>query len=114
MNIKSMSLAYIFLVISIITLLISLYFKIIVIKTSPGKRDRNRIIGDMKDPITWRERNNIISYILIFWASVSLLIFIYLKFFNTEVMLSVLYLVAYIIIILVSVLLSILKKKAVS
>ena len=114
MNIKSMSLAYIFLIISIITLLISLYFKIIVIKTSPGKRDRNRIIGDMKDPITWRERNNIISYILIFWASVSLLIFIYLKFFNTEVMLSVLYLVAYIIIILVSVLLSILKKKAVS
>ena len=114
MNIKSISLSYVFLVICVISLLISLYFKIIVIKTSPGRRDRNRLIGDMKDPITWRERNNIISYLFVFWATVSLSIFIYLKFFNTEILISILYLFAYIVIILVSVVFSILKKKAVA
>ncbi|MBC8059285.1 MAG: hypothetical protein H7Y18_01315 [Clostridiaceae bacterium] len=114
MNVKSMFLAYIFLGISVISLLFSLYYKIIVIKTSPGRKDRNRLIENIKDPITWREGHTILSYIFIFWATISLFIFIYLKFFNNEIIISLLYLFVYIGIILTSVLLSIIKKKAVS
>jgi len=114
MNIKSVSLAYIFLGISIISLLISLYLKIIVIKTSPGRKDRNRIIGDIKDPITWREGYNTRSYIFIFWSTISLLIFIYLKFFDTEIIISTVYLFVYICILIISVLLSIIRVKATS
>lgn len=113
MNITSMLLSYIFFGISIVALCFSLYFKLLVIKTSPDSRSRDKIIGDMKDPLTWREKNNNMAYICIFWALVSLAFFIYLKFFYTAGLISILYIFIYIAVIAVSISVVGTKKKTI-
>ncbi len=114
MFVTNIFLSRIFFIATIICLILSLYFKIIVIKTSPGNRDRNRIIGNMKDPMTWREKNTTLSYILIIWSIVSLCLFAYLKFFNAPKIISIVYLFIYLAAVTVSILYFVLRKKVVS
>ncbi|WP_234118630.1 hypothetical protein [Clostridium hydrogenum] len=112
MNVTSISLSYWFLGISLISLLFSLYFKNLVIKTSPGNKSRDKIIGTMKDPMAWREKNNILAYISIFWTVVSLLLFIYFKFLNASQLISIYYVFAYVAIIALSLILIKVKSKS--
>ncbi|GAA0179216.1 hypothetical protein SH2C18_21240 [Clostridium sediminicola] len=95
MNVTSNSLAYFFLGFFLITLAFSLYFKVLFIRTNPGNKHRDNIIGNMKDPISWRSRNNRMSYISIFWSAISLAIFIYLKFFKTSGLINIIYVFSY-------------------
>lgn len=80
MYISSVSFSYFLLGISIISLAFSIYFKTLVIKTSPDNPARTKIIGDMKDPISWRNRNSIAGNLSITWCLLSLLLFIFFKF----------------------------------
>ena len=91
MSITSISLSYVFLGITIITIGFFLYFKTLLIKTSKNNDSRDKIIGNMKDPISWTHKNNIMSFISLFWAIVSLAIFIYLKFFFAAGLISIIY-----------------------
>lgn len=96
MNVTSISLAYFFLGFSLISLAFSLYFKVLVLRTNPGNKHRDKIIGAMKDPISWRTRNNKLSYISIFWSAASLAIFIYLKFFKSSGLVNIIFVFSYI------------------
>lgn len=91
MYITSISLTYLFIITAIVLLLFSLYFKIIYVRTSPDNKSRDRIIGNIKDPITWRKKNNIMSYISLFWSFIYTLAFIYLKFFSRTKLISAIY-----------------------
>lgn len=106
------SLSLIFFVFTIITLAFSLYFKVLVIKTSPDNKSRQKIIGDMKDPVTWRKKNNIMSYVSLFWAFASISLYIYLKFFYNKGVIYSVYLYIYIALIVFSIAIFSLKKKA--
>ncbi len=55
-----------------------------------------KIVGNMKDPKTWLNRNNRMAYVSLFWFIVSLAIFIYLKFFTMPTIISILYVIGYI------------------
>lgn len=102
MNTTSTFISYAFLGISLLALLFFLYFKVLVVKTSPDKKSRNNIIGEMHDPDTWRNRNNKMSYLTLFWAILSGGIFIYLKYFYPQGVVSLLILFGYIGAIIVS------------
>jgi len=114
MSITSISLSYIFLSIGIISIAFFLYFKILIIKSSKNSDSRSKIIGNMKDPITWAKRNNIISYISLFWSIISLAIFIYLKFFYSATLVPIIYLFIYITLIAASLILIKVKKTTAS
>ncbi|MCS4469497.1 hypothetical protein JQ038_01630 [Clostridium botulinum] len=49
----------------------------------------------MKEPKTWLNRNNRMAYVSLFWAIVSLAVFIYLKFFIMPTIISILYVIGY-------------------
>ncbi len=57
----------------------------------------------MKEPRTWLNRNNRMAYVSLFWAIVSLAIFIYLKFFIMPTIISILYVIGYAFLIVISV-----------
>lgn len=57
----------------------------------------------MKDSKTWLNRNNKMAYVSLFWAIVSLGLFIYLKFFTMPTIISLLYVIGYIFLIVISV-----------
>ena len=102
MLITSISLSYFFLGVFIIAIGFSLYFKALVINTSPDSKKREKILGDMKDPISWRDRNNKMAYLAMFWSAISLILFIYLKFFYNANLISIIYLFVYLALIAVS------------
>jgi len=114
MFITSISLSYMFLAIAFISIAFFLYFKTLIIKSSKNSNSRDRIIGNMKDPITWARRNNIMSYISLFWSIISLSIFIYLKFFYSAALVSIIYLFIYIALITASLILIKVKKTTAS
>lgn len=103
MNITTISLSYFFLAIFILSAIFAIYFKLVVIKSTPGNKQRDKIIGEMKDPDTWRNKNNILAYISIFWSTVSLLIFAYLKFYYAAGLVSTIYLFLYLAAIVISI-----------
>lgn len=96
MYITTMSLAYVCFGISIISLGFFLYFKLLVIKTGENKPNRKKIIGDMKNPVDWRIKNNRLSLISLFWSLLSVIAFIYLKFFYKAGLISIIYLMVFI------------------
>ncbi|SHH25568.1 hypothetical protein [Clostridium grantii] len=96
MNVTSLSLAYFFLGLFFVSIIFSFYFKILFIRTNPGNTHRDKIIGSMKDPISWRSRNNRTAYISMFWAFVSLAVFVYLKFFHKAGLINIIYVFAYV------------------
>lgn len=108
MNVTSISLAYLFLGIGLISLSFFIYFKIL---TSNSSKKSEKIVGDMKDSKTWLNRNNKMAYVSLFWAIVSLGLFIYLKFFTMPNIISLLYVIGYIFLIVISVAVAGIKKQ---
>jgi hypothetical protein len=112
MYITSISLSYALLGATIIACGFFIYFKTLVIKTGDTKETKNKILGKMKEPEAWRNKNNKMSYVSLFWTIVSLLLFIYLKFFYTANLVSILYIFAYIALIVITTALTGVKNKA--
>ena len=112
MYITSISLSYALLGVTIIACGFFVYFKTLVIKTGDTKESKDGILGKMKDPEAWRNRNNKMSYVSLFWTVVSLLLFIYLKFFLASSLVSLLYIFAYISLIVITTALTGVKHKA--
>jgi len=96
MFITSLSISFAFLGVSIIAFIAFFYFKILIIKSSDSSKSRDKIIGNMKDPVSWRHKNNRMSYICLFWAIISLGVFIYFKFFTNAGLVPTIYLFVYI------------------
>ncbi|MCR1933263.1 hypothetical protein ACQX0N_07370 [Clostridium tepidum] len=108
MNVTSISLAYLFLGIGLISLSFFIYFKIL---TSNSSKKSEKIVGDMKDSKSWLNRNNKMAYVSLFWSIVSLCLFIYLKFFTMPTIISLLYVIGYIFLIVISVAVAGIKKQ---
>lgn len=102
MFVTSISFSYFFLGIALISLCFCIYYKTLVVKTSPDNKSRDKIIGTMKDPISWRKKNNIMGNLYIFWCLASLALFIYFKFFFTAGLVSIYYVFIYIAVMVVS------------
>ena len=111
MYITSISLSYALLITTIISCCFFVYFKTLVIKTSSAKESKDKILGKMKEPKAWRSRNNKMSYVSLFWTVISLLLFIYLKFFFIASLVSIIYIFAYIALIVITAALTGLKNK---
>ena len=103
-----------FFIVSIIEFIFFLYYKFLVINTGSKSKRRENIIGTMKDPENWRNRNNIIAYISLFWSLISIFSFVYLKFFNAARLLSIVYVFIYIAVIVLSISVFIKRNKIVS
>lgn len=95
MYLPSISLSYFFLVVAIISIAAYLYFKLLTTKSSPDSPNRNKIIGDMRDPEGWIERNKKMSYVCLFWFVVSIAAFAYLKFLYSVALIPIVYLIIY-------------------
>ncbi|KGK87547.1 hypothetical protein SDC9_113315 [bioreactor metagenome] len=80
MNFSTISLSYIFLGIFVVAILFYAYFKFVLIKSSDKSPDKDKIIGTMKKPEVWHERNKRMSYIALFWSVISLAVFVFLKY----------------------------------
>lgn len=102
MNITSISVSYVFLVILIINLLCFLYFKLLFVSSSKENKKHDTIVGNMKDPDSWRKTNNRMSYTSLFWSLISLILFIYTKFFLNSMLINIFIPFAYIFIIIIS------------
>jgi hypothetical protein len=89
MLVSSISLSYVFFGVGAIALIFFLYFKVLVVKSSPNSSSRESILGDMKDPDGWRNSNNKMGYLFLFWAILSIGVFIYLKFFYEATLISI-------------------------
>lgn len=113
MNITSISVSYMFLAIGIVCILFFVYFKLLYTSTNDNNKHRDKIIGKMKDPHKWRELNNKMSYVCLFWAVISLSIFIYLKYFITSTLISIYYIFLILALIVASILFVLIKKKAI-
>ena len=103
-----------FFAISIIEFIFFVYYKFLVISTGTKSKKRSKIIGNMKDPDDWRRRNNIVAFISLFWAFVSIIAFIYLKFFYKTGLVSVIYVFVFLVVVVASVAFFIKKNKVVS
>ncbi|MFD3156387.1 hypothetical protein ACFIJ5_05930 [Haloimpatiens sp. FM7330] len=113
MYITSISLSYVFLGLSLISLLFFIYFKTILLKSSQNNNLSKKIIGTMKDPETWKSKNNQMAYVSLLWTVLSMTIFIFLKFFYGSKLLSIIYLFVYIALIVVTIFMVILQKNVV-
>ena len=99
------SLSYFFLCIGIIAIIFYAYFKFITIKTSPNGNDKDKIVGEMKDIESWRYRNIVMGYLSLFWGIISILAFIFLKFYYKAGLLSILLPFIYFALIVISIVL---------
>ncbi|MCT8977332.1 hypothetical protein N4T77_12045 [Clostridium sp. CX1] len=102
MYLPSISLSYFFLAVAIIAIAAYLYFRLLIVKSSPDNSNREKIIGNMKDPESWRERNRKMSYVCIFWFVVSIAAFAYLKFLYSVALIPIIYLIIYAVLIVLS------------
>ncbi|MBC2580118.1 hypothetical protein [Clostridium sp. DJ247] len=107
------SLSYFFLTMAIISIAAYLYFKLLVIKSSPDSDKADKIIGNMKDPESWRHRNTRMYHLCMFWFIVSTAAFVILKFFYMMTLIPITYLIIYAVLVVLSILIYPgLKKKA--
>lgn len=111
MNFTSSALSYLFIAIAVIDLCFVAYFKILVVNTSENNNKRDKIIGSMKDPEDWRNRNNRMSYIFLFWAAASFAVFVYLKYFFGIGLVSPLYVIGFLAVMVISIALLGIKRK---
>ncbi|WMJ80877.1 hypothetical protein RBU49_01105 [Clostridium sp. MB40-C1] len=111
MKITSFSLSYLFLGVFVISLMFFIYFKVLMVKTESEGNEKEKIIGTMKDPDTWKKRNNLMSYISAFWCVLSLILFIYIKFFYKTRLINIIYFFIYLAVIVLSIIFIVLKKK---
>lgn len=56
MFITKISLSYFFLIIGIIAIVFYVYFKFLIIKSSPNNKDNEKILGNMKDVSRWLDK----------------------------------------------------------
>ena len=103
MYLTSISLSYFFLAIAAASIAAYLYFKLLVIKTDTSNENRDKIIGNMKDPISWRERNKRMSFVSLFWFIISTIAFIVLKFFYPLALIPFILLIIYAVLIILSI-----------
>lgn len=103
-----------FFAVSIIEFIFFVYYKFLVVNTGDKSKRRGKIIGSMKDPDNWRHRNNIMAFISLFWAFISLLAFIYLKFFYSLGLVSIIYVFIYLVVVVLSISFFIKQNKVVS
>lgn len=103
MYLTSISLSYFFLTVGILSAALYVYFKVLVVKTNPQRDSRHKILGDMKDPDSWIQRNKRMCYLSLFWAVVSILLFAILKFSYPMKLISTMYLIIYTIIVILSI-----------
>lgn len=96
MYFTSSSLSYVFLGMTLIAAAFFLYFKSLVIKTSSEGNSRDKIMGNMKNSEEWRFRNSNMANLSGVWAIISLIVFIYLKFFYTKGLINMLYFFIYV------------------
>lgn len=111
-TITSISFSYLFLGIALIALSFCLYFRLIYKKTSPDSPSAQTIFGEMKHREDWRDKNRLMSFISLFWALISIILFIYLKFFLAPSLISILYLLIYAVLIVMSVIYGTVSKRA--
>jgi hypothetical protein len=102
MLVTGISLSYAFLGLAIIALIFFIYFKVLVTKSSPDQPGNEAIIGAMKNPETWRYRNNRMAYLSLFWTLVSAGAFAFLRFYYPTALISIMIPFAYIGLIAVS------------
>lgn len=114
MYLTSISLSYFFLALAIATVAAYLYFKLLVIKSDPENPSREKIIGNMKDPVNWRERNRRMSFVCLFWFILSTIAFVILKFLYPLALIPIMVLVIYAILIVASIVLFSREKKKAS
>lgn len=103
MFLTSISLSYFFLGIALVSIAAFLYFKLLVIKSDPENERSEKIIGNMKDPKSWRERNKRMSYVCLFWFIVSTIAFITLKFFYSIALIPFTLLIIYVVMMVLSI-----------
>lgn len=114
MYMTSISLSYLFLAIGVLSLIFLFYFKVIVASTSEHSANKEKIIGNMKDPDDWRNRNNRISYVFLFWSILSLAVFVYLKYYYGTSLISAVYVIAYLALVVISIAIFGLRRKTTS
>lgn len=112
MKMTSSSLSYFFISLAVILFLMFCYFKVLVMNTGENSKRREKIIGKMKDPATWRAKNNAMSYVFLFWTIASVGIFIYLKYYMGMSLVNGLYLLAYLALIVISVIVAGMRRKS--
>lgn len=96
MYFTSSSLSYVFLGMALIAAAFFLYFKSLVIKTSSEGESRDKIIGKMKNPEEWRFRNLNMANLSGVWTIISLIVFVYLKFFYARGLVNMIYFFIYV------------------
>lgn len=112
MYVTSTSLSYIFLGMFLIALAFFLYFKSLVVKTNSQSSSRKRIVGNMHNPEEWRHKNSNMSNLAGFWGVLSLILFIYLKFFYAAGLINMSYLIIYLAIEVISVIFFGIRRKS--
>jgi L-asparagine transporter-like permease len=95
MFITSISLSYVLAGVAVAFILAFLYFKVLVVKSSDKSSSHDKIVGSMKDPDTWRRKNNTMSYVSLFWAVAAAAAFIYLKYYVPSTLIPLWYLFAF-------------------
>lgn len=110
MNLTSISLSYYFLGIFFISAAFFTYFMLLTTKAGSSKYE-DKIIGQMKDPESWKIRNKRLTYICLLWSILSLIIFVYLKFIISPKLVSIIFVLIYIVLIIVSLLMFGVEKK---
>jgi polyferredoxin len=111
MNMTSSALSYLFIIIALIDLAFVFYFKVLVMNTAENNKHRDKIIGNMKDPEHWRQRNNRMSYIFLFWCIASFAVFVYLKYFFGIGLVSAVYVIGYLVAMAISIALFGIRRK---
>jgi TRAP-type uncharacterized transport system fused permease subunit len=111
MNMNSAALSYLFLAIAAIDLAFVFYFKVLVMNTSENNKHRDKIIGKMKDPEDWRNRNNRMFYLFLFWCIASFAVFIYLKYFFGTGLVSTFYVIGFLAAMVISIALFGIRRK---
>lgn len=102
MYLTSISFSYFILGVSIACIAAYLYFKLLFTKTSPESISRDKIIGQMKDPETWRTKNGRMSNVCMFWFIVSIIIYGVIKFLFTISLIPIIYLLIYAVLMVLS------------
>lgn len=102
MYITTISLSFVLIGIGIAALIAFVYFKLLVISSSDKSKRRTKIIGNMKNPDSWRHKNNNMSYVSLFWAVISIGLFAYIKFYYKAPLVPVWYLFIYVAVLFIS------------
>lgn len=111
MNITRTSISYFFLGVGLIAIISYVYFKMLSIKSDPKSKDRDKIVGKMKDVDLWDEKNKRMEYLSLGWAVISIALFAFFKFFYTTGLISIIFPFVYIAIVAASIILFMPKKK---